>query len=447
MAKVKSYTITQAEIDRFREQEAKMTPEERLAASKALVEANTAANIITYASWSLTSDTSVVKHCDKSFFEYRGSTIPREVYWFFEADDLKAGDKRDLKLSYNGRNYNAYLQKETHKLGRIRIFWEQKLGDEFDKFNTPGRYPRLAFNKKSSVSYEVAFEGNPLSHKAVEVSEALLQLIVDGEETITYGELSSMTASKPNPHLEIPDILDSINKRCYELGLPCISAMVINKDTLLPGSGFKTCCVNYYNYSDEADIEEMQEIELDKIFECDEWDMLADDLGIDMPVNEYDKSEEYDQVEMDSIDTLIQSEEDLPVPEWTGSKEAQAMTSSVQTGHDIPKRDPQRAADALRRASYLCEYDSTDRTFLRKNGRPYTEPHHLIPISKYRDFEYSVDVMENIVSLCSHCHNLLHYGRFEDKKPILEKLYNDRKEALSSCGLEITLEELEEYYK
>ncbi|KFE42588.1 hypothetical protein SAGN_02522 [Staphylococcus agnetis] len=55
--------------------------------------------------------------------------------------------------------------------------------------------------------------------------------------------------------------------------------------------------------------------------------------------------------------------------------------------------------------------------------------------------------MENIVSLCSHCHNLLHYGKFEDKKPILEKLFNERKKALSAVGLDITLEKLEAYYK
>ena len=55
--------------------------------------------------------------------------------------------------------------------------------------------------------------------------------------------------------------------------------------------------------------------------------------------------------------------------------------------------------------------------------------------------------MENIVSLCSHCHNLLHYGKFEDKKPILEKLFNERKEALRTVGLDITLETLEAYYK
>ena len=45
--------------------------------------------------------------------------------------------------------------------------------------------------------------------------------------------------------------------------------------------------------------------------------------------------------------------------------------------------------------------------------------------------------MENIVSLCSHCHNLLHYGKFEDKNLFLK---NYLMKALSAVGLDITLE-------
>ena len=88
--------------------------------------------------------------------------------------------------------------------------------------------------------------------------------------------------------------------------------------------------------------------------------------------------------------------------------------------------------------------------FERKSGKGYTEPHHLIPISKYRDFDYkkcSLDVMENIVSLCSHCHNLLHYGKYEDKEPILKKLYDERKNALAKVELDITFDKLTKYYK
>lgn len=166
---------------------------------------------------------------------------------------------------------------------------------------------------------------------------------------------------------------------------------------------------------------------------------LADIVG--------EKESEYDSVEMESINEEVEEAASEEKPEWTGIKEKQATSVSEKTQREIPKRDSHRAAQALQHADYLCEYDPDDRTFLRKNGKPYTEPHHLIPISKYRDFDYSVDIMENIVSLCSHCHNLLHYGRFEDKVPVLQKLYEDRKDALKTCGIELTLDQLERYYK
>lgn len=44
MANAKSITFTKADLARIKEKEAKMTPTQRRAASKALVEANTAAN-------------------------------------------------------------------------------------------------------------------------------------------------------------------------------------------------------------------------------------------------------------------------------------------------------------------------------------------------------------------------------------------------------------------
>lgn len=71
----------------------------------------------------------------------------------------------------------------------------------------------------------------------------------------------------------------------------------------------------------------------------------------------------------------------------------------------------------------------------------------MIPISRYVDFSYSVDVEENIVSLCSHCHNLLHYGCMEDKEVILRKLYDDRIAKLEESGLGLDFEQLKSYYK
>lgn len=121
-----------------------------------------------------------------------------------------------------------------------------------------------------------------------------------------------------------------------------------------------------------------------------------------------------------------------------------------------PKRDCFIAAKALAYANYECEYDRNHPTFIRKNsGHNYTEPHHLVPISRTGDFTFnkgndtvavSLDIPNNIVSLCSHCHNLLHYGRMEEKVHVLRKLYDERVVKLKNAGIDITFDDLLKYY-
>ena len=70
------------------------------------------------------------------------------------------------------------------------------------------------------------------------------------------------------------------------------------------------------------------------------------------------------------------------------------------------------AMNALAHAQYSCEMDSNHPVFIRRNMNiNYTEPHHLVLMAYSDLFNVSLDVEENIVSLCSNCHNQLHYGR------------------------------------
>ena len=57
----------------------------------------------------------------------------------------------------------------------------------------------------------------------------------------------------------------------------------------------------------------------------------------------------------------------------------------------------------------------------------------------------TLDTESNIVSLCSNCHNQIHYG--QGAELIITKLYNQRKDALKSEGIDITLEQLLTMYK
>ena len=101
--------------------------------------------------------------------------------------------------------------------------------------------------------------------------------------------------------------------------------------------------------------------------------------------------------------------------------------------------------NALKKAHYKCECDATHPTFIRKNSSlPYTEPHHLVPLGFSDEFSVSLDVEENMVSLCSNCHNQLHYGR--DIREILNYLYCQRKDLLAKVGIVVTINELYKMY-
>lgn len=157
--------------------------------------------------------------------------------------------------------------------------------------------------------------------------------------------------------------------------------------------------------------------------------------------------DEYSEIEKNDLNSeiLLSHDKDFKwneIPKEKDNKDLRIISSAY-------KRDINVARNALIRARFLCEYDESDRVFLRKGCDEiyYTEAHHLIPLSEHNDFEYSLDIEENVVSLCSHCHNLLHYGRYEDKKEILQKLYDERVDVLRECKIDITFEQLLNYYR
>ena len=96
-------------------------------------------------------------------------------------------------------------------------------------------------------------------------------------------------------------------------------------------------------------------------------------------------------------------------------------------------------------ADLKCEIDKKHITFVRKNQNvPYMEAHHLVPLAYADLFRYSLDVEENIVSLCSTCHNQIHYGK--DAELLIKKLYSSRKELLRKVGIILSEKELLKMY-
>lgn len=134
--------------------------------------------------------------------------------------------------------------------------------------------------------------------------------------------------------------------------------------------------------------------------------------------------------------------------EFKGEKKPKKGSVIDNKGKKAYPRDTKVAANSIKIAEYKCEVDEYHTSFIRRsNGKNYTESHHLIPLNCQDNFEFSLDVEENICSVCSNCHNCIHYGSDEERVDLLKKLYNERKDHLDKVGLNISFDDLKKYYK
>lgn len=111
-------------------------------------------------------------------------------------------------------------------------------------------------------------------------------------------------------------------------------------------------------------------------------------------------------------------------------------------------RNKELSNRTLKLAQYCCEVDKKHTFFTSViTNENYVEAHHLIPLQFQDEFDYSLDVIENIVSLCVVCHKKVHHSKFDEKKDILYQLYCERESKLEKRGIGLPLDQLSIYYK
>lgn len=111
-------------------------------------------------------------------------------------------------------------------------------------------------------------------------------------------------------------------------------------------------------------------------------------------------------------------------------------------------RDYNIAFTALENANFKCEYNSLHETFISaKTKHQFVEAHHLIPMEFQDEFMNSLDVPENIISLCPNCHSGFHFAESNYRNKIIKLFFEKRDNLLQERGLNINIETLLKYYK
>ena len=156
---------------------------------------------------------------------------------------------------------------------------------------------------------------------------------------------------------------------------------------------------------------------------------------------------------------LSNNEEDLQYEQIINSTIPKNSNSSLESlsfcetssGNQINKK-PWVSKRALMKANFICEFDSKHKTFLTEKGYPYMEGHHLIRCTikicteMWDRYKKNIDTESNIVSLCPNCHRQIHFGNKDEKRLILEALYEKRRIELENNGIYMTLEKLKKLY-
>lgn len=109
-------------------------------------------------SWEIVDENIAIKNCDKSFFDYNGSGLPREICWFFDAENLGSGENRQIKLLFCGSEYIGRIANDTTDRRRVRVFWNADLGKQLSVYRDIDSVQAI-FKKQSSDVYEITISG------------------------------------------------------------------------------------------------------------------------------------------------------------------------------------------------------------------------------------------------------------------------------------------------
>ena len=117
--------------------------------------------------------------------------------------------------------------------------------------------------------------------------------------------------------------------------------------------------------------------------------------------------------------------------------------TTTETVETLVKVNTMFSAAAKAESGHRCVLEDVNgcRYFTEKeSGLPYLEVHQIIPRDYAGEFNVSIERTSNYVSLCPHCHRLIHNAADSERFKALSALYWSRKERLDADGIVPTSE-------
>ena len=351
------------------------------------------------ASLSIESGQSASKILDKSCF-IQGTVIPIEIRQFFLDRAVEAGEHRPLALVLNGKEYSTYIAIENSPTKRTRLFWIREFINELAQ-HFPLHFQCVQDGKELDelppaemrFSRESGFERYLISlgereSKSKEWTDEELEETVKSYLWMLEQEIAGKPYSKSGVNKNLREgELNNRTKASVEYRMQNISAVL--EDYCLP---------RISGYLPAKNVGANTKERIGKILES---------LGA-YNSDDYKPSANEDIIDKRVAKILKKGIKGIPLGQDTPARSIITTTAFA--------RDPSVKAWVLNNANGLCEGCGCLAPFLKNDGEPFLEVHHVKTLS-----DGGSDIIENAVALCPNCHRRCHIS--EDRGIYTATLY------------------------
>lgn len=386
-------------------------------------------------SWTTEDATTVAKQTDRHVFLYRETVIPEKIQPFFSLADLQPGKKRKILLWQEDHRFDAFFEKTIHDPPLTRLRWGKEFGsllasaypewvDYFKKTRSESEdTPSLYLTKRPAPDeYDIAFEG-----AVVRFADTDLELpvkpgdVIDNETLREIFRCSAAGAMRRSPGTNrLVLISDHTQPACDDKwigktfhftgrGLNGEQGLSFNQNKALCESNesgtrlflFEVFSNGAYTYAGEAILSDNPYLSRQTDSDKKARDVTVFPLVLKgnahPPLQKKELPATHEEIVRKKAQKLPLDELEFQARYAVKGGGRREVVSEVFDGDEIVSEYAKRRADGN------CQLCNLPAPFRDRNGEPFLEIHHIIPLE-----EGGEDAVGNVAALCPNCHRKMH---------------------------------------
>ncbi len=331
----------------------------------------------------------------------------------------------------SGKNYTSGLNAISKILGKdiFKITSSKEILNIIENLNNDKGFLKLNKNNNmysNAIRHYLEFlntqASNPksmiiLNDIQIQLTKELLKTVVELELNVSYKDLADRVtdAGFKLHHRQVGRNIGEISKLCHQLGLPLLSAKVMNLTSHEPGEGF----LDLYKSLEptiKGDPKYLFKKELEKIRKCEKWYILTEYLNIE--IEGITKSKKFDTRDFESV---------FPEEVNSGNYPEGAVKTVLVNKYERNSKAKNECIKFHGTQCKICGFKFSEKYGVKFQNKIHV--HHVKPISEIGE-EYQINPIKDLVPVCPNCHMILHskgkneiYTIEEVKEMIKNNLY------------------------